>query len=494
MLRCLPLLFLLSTAAMAAEGRTYDPNQLETLPTAWVAIDAAAWLYAEPHEAAARFRTVRERAAPEYMDTPVIVLRQMARYGDFVRVRTVPQPADIQDDGRVGAPDTMTSAWPHCYPQPPAIAQWATDRWVRSADLLRVLTRDVDLTLPDGSRLQLEAGLTAIGKEGRYRVRTLHTSVLVALPDDAIGRSWPIVDDLPTFRGLVAQTDTGSHRAHPIWFARIDGTSPGLGFEAPKHPDALPTKVLTDRCMRLTPTQPLPDVPAYQTEALRAAKGWPVLVPFGTEVTDPQGRDLGQVAGSDYVLWSRQTCAWTELRGLCCDSLPGTETAGKGDQGVCFNADLPIRAADRGIYKVLSERQNVLTSRLGALDAARPTVRWSRPVIAGAITAEDVLDALQAESDNIHYCYARALARREGTQGDLTIRFAVAPDARARHPRIEVNEIEDDVLLDCVFRRIESLIVPMQLGETASVVDLTLTFSLGMSPTETAPDDERPGP
>jgi hypothetical protein len=87
-----------------------------------------------------------------------------------------------------------------------------------------------------------------------------------------------------------------------------------------------------------------------------------------------------------------------------------------------------------------------------------------------------VLEALQVEGGKLQICYDRALAEDPWLQGDLTVRFPIAPDGRSRAPTTTRTTIDDDRLEDCVRRRLTSLVVADQIGQVTTIVDLTLSF------------------
>ncbi|MCB9680022.1 MAG: AgmX/PglI C-terminal domain-containing protein [Alphaproteobacteria bacterium] len=461
-------------------------------PTSWVMVDAHAWLYRAPDEQASRFRAVYVPNAPEYRSPPVLVARQVETRDGWVHLQTLTHAPHLDSNGRPDAPDVAPDRWPQCYPQPAALQQLELDVWVHDTDLLSMLTRTVTVTTPAGGTLTLEKGLTAAGHDGTYRVRSHHLTVLATLPDDAVGTHLPITADLPRNLGYVASGTGGSVRVLSMWHATIDARGDDLVIPASTSAPASggTTTLLTDRCLALRPARPGPPVPVHDDEALAAGTGAPILVRDSTVVRDGAGERLGRVTGGDYPLWSRASCTYEAERGLCCDPLSGTESAGDGDLTMCFDAGMPVHV-DATIDNVFHEWRAVMVRQAELSATLRPVVTWSRPEVRGILSPDTVAATFAADAEPLTYCYARALQRNPAIAGTLAVRFGVASDGRPRDPQVVDDGVGDEALRDCVFQRIGLMLIPDQVGEIASVVDMRLTFQGVPSTADAAPTEDR---
>lgn len=467
------ILLLLPLAAQAEED-------LEILEPAWVYVDRTTWLYEQPREDAPRFRPVTVDTAAAYTPSPVVVLQRRARMGDWVKVRIATHAPDLDPDGFPRAPDATPRGWPHCYPQPAAIAQLRLDVWVHASDLLQVVTRPFEITPEGGGTLALDRGLVVRGGGGGYQIRSHRLTLLAPLPDDAVGDHVPIDGGPPVSRTFLARTDEGtSFAVHPSWTSLVDLRRGRVDLRTPKDAEGDTVVRLDDRCLRATLAAPTKGVPRVDLERLRAASTVPIQVPEKTAITRLDGTRLGEVASGSAVIWARPDCRFDDDRGMCCDPLAGTEVAGEGDTTMCFAAELPVRVMQRDLGVVLAERQTEMARETALVATSHPTVSWTVDGVKGAIGPRDVTDALDREGPALLDCYRQVVDRDPDVEGDLPLRFAFAPDGRGRSPRLRDGGVTHKALLECVDLRVRALVAPMQIGEDTTIVDLTLHFDRG---------------
>ncbi len=462
----LPLVLSLSAPAAASDDAG-----------AFITVDRAAWLYLTPDAEGARLRSTDLPQAPEFTDAPVVVLLQMgpARNG-WIPARIVTHDAPRRSDGGLLPPDATPSDWSHCYAQPPVLAQTRLDVYVRDRDVLPVLTRDVQLERADGAVIQLERGLTLIGSGKRYRVRGTHIDLIVDdLPKDAIGEGYTR-DRPPAQRLFVAEQSGGTWAVQPTYQIVLDAQDDALSLAKHNHTQgpSASVQVLRDRCVRVAFSEPVSPVPRQDETRLRGASTWPITVPPGVAVTSFQGERLGET-GAAVVLWSRQQCGHDEHRGMCCDPVPGTQ-AEHLFGGLCYRTQIPDQHAGRSLERVFTDRSRRMREAIGTAVAVVPTVTILDLETQGVLSADAARAVLESELDAFETCYARRLPLQPSLAGDVRMRFAVGPNAHARTPRVLSDSFGGPTVLDCINDRLEIPAFVDQVGQAASIVDVTLRF------------------
>jgi len=445
----------------------------------FVIVDRAAWLHLAPEDGAARLRAAPLDAAPEHAASPsLVLLRRGPPRNGFLPVKVISHSAPEHEQFGAAPPDQAPPEWSHCYVQPPILAQAQIDAWVRVDDLLPVLTRDVDLTLEDGTRVQLAKGLSVTGSRGRLRVRGIHMDIVLdTLPRGATATAYNRTEP-PAQRLLIAeQAGTGSWMVQPTWSVLLDARGDQVLPKRNTADRGEAVDVLRDRCIRVAFPAAVGPVPRVDESALRGPVTYPIWAERGAAIRLERGTPLGRT-GDNLVLWTRRDCDWSEDKGLCCKPLAGIELQGT-DEAVCFETAMPEQGAARDLAKVLADRARRMTYKLQTASGLDARVKVGAITVRGTMTESDVRAVLNSETKAFAYCYDRRLGHDPTLAGQVQLRFAVAPDAHARNVVVVRDQLNAPTVTTCIAQRLEIPAFVPQLGQPASMVEVDLQFSTG---------------
>jgi hypothetical protein len=474
-----PLLALVIDRALA------DDVAVAPIEPAWVLVERDTPLRLAPSDDAPRVRVGVPDEAPPHRPPPYLILARLGRVDGWLQVRVAHQPVTWMPDGRPAAPDVVPPTWTHCYPQAAAIAGLDAGFWVRDDEVVPVLARRVAVDV-EGAHVELAPGLAVSGGPGLYRVVGQHLSVVARIPDDAVADAYPLGLPPPSSQAFVGVDGHGSFVLAPSFRPRVDLSGDAPRVEGTSAGGRTVTG-LRDRCVdaRLPPT---PGALPRGSAAAGKAK-WPVLVPEDAAFGLRDGTRLGEVGEAASVLWTTTGCTWTEAEGLCCTDAGGLRLEGAADPALCFDVDLPRTARQGELGDVLGGRSEDLARRAEAATGLRAEVTATLVEARGPARPVAIEAGLGVELPRLVACYQRLLAEDPWLAGTLRVRFPLAPDGRARTPQIQGGDVSDVHLRECVTRRLEAVVVPDQIGQLATIVDLDLAFR-GVPSTGDAPRDQ----
>lgn len=452
-------------------------------------IDRAAWIFTAPDEQAPRYRHQAVEEAPEHALSPVVVVEiQGPAVNGYVPIQLATHAAPRKADGALHPPDRAPPDWPHCYVQPPIMAQMALRGFVREQDLLPVLKEDVTLTRDDGTVLQLAKGLSLVGSRRQFRVRGMHVELLLRdLPRRLVGSTYTRATP-PARRDLVAEDGPRTWRIQPTWRPVFDAREDTLTTLRNPAQDGESASGIQDRCLRLVVPEPLSPIPRFDETALRDSPIWPISTPPDTPIRAGSGQPLGQTE-HDLILWTRSNCRWEESRGLCCQPFPGLAVQ-RITQGLCLVADLPTRERDRSLRQVMDNRSDRLRRVFGALSQSQPRAEILSLTTDGTLTEAQARGVLEPELSVFADCYARRLPFDPDLTGELHLRIPVGPDAHARTPRVMRDTLRQPTIIDCIGQRLRIPAFVDNLGAPATQIDLHLRFSTAPRASDPEPSEQ----
>ncbi|HJL18232.1 MAG TPA: AgmX/PglI C-terminal domain-containing protein, partial [Sandaracinaceae bacterium LLY-WYZ-13_1] len=114
-------------------------------------------------------------------------------------------------------------------------------------------------------------------------------------------------------------------------------------------------------------------------------------------------------------------------------------------------------------------------------DATPGGARGGRPLVAGALSRQEIQGVIRRHLDAIRFCYEQRLAQDPDLAGRVTVRFEISPEGRVRTARVSASTLNDAAVERCVVRQVRRWRFPPPRGGGLVRVNYPFVFRSGGS-------------
>lgn len=352
----------------------------------------------------------------------------------------------------------------HCEEPLPALEGFRLRFYVPADAPARVTTRALRIDGAEGTELALAPGTPLRPRAtGRFVAEGNGVRVEVALPDDAVGRSYE-PEASPTERPATEHLPAGARLT-------FDG-SPLQGAE--RLPGAPTVEVLDHRrdadgvlarvsagCLSLqvrSSAEPLPpEVVAAATPPSPSGPGISSRTEYepraGATVYWPDNRVAGQVAHEH-----RFTEAPTEAGSRRCFEL----ALGDGALPLCFDPGDIVEHETHGLALV----------GYGAATKAGPRT----PAIRGVLDKEEIRRVIRSHIRSIQSCYETSLMKRPTLEGKVVLQITVGSTGKVTNVEATTDTLSEPEVAECVIARAKTWVFPPPRGGATAEIRYPFVF------------------
>jgi hypothetical protein len=415
-----------------------------------VVVDVGGGLYARPDDEQPVFTTVSQ-----------VPLRVVSSEGDWLELSTHIEPG------------------PACRRLADVNPAVELRVWARQGDLAQIVTRRIEATGTDGSRVVVHAGYQPPDTSGWARADDwagIVSAWQAVIPQDAWGtRATPDTERARPEGWELAILDTwdrvlsvrGVRHALPD----VEGLS-RWGRGSPGWPEAYGTSsggllhlALDQQCLEVIGVAP--GLPGQLGLAgigglIGAMRGHRVSA--GADLTWGDGTPAGTTVST--LVWSQARVVGERVCGVV--PLTSRRPAGEGPE-VCA----PTSAVQRVEPPIPSGGAQLTATP----PAPGPRGTMGDPIIIGALDRALIDAVVKRRLSQIRYCYQRELMETPGLKGALTVKFTIGTQGEVTEASVKSTTLRHPELEQCVVQRFYTMAFPPPKGGGIVIVSYPFVFA-----------------